>query len=157
MAMVRLSEFLRKIDGGDRLSLLLDRDPETVPPTLARTLWKLDQLGLLHDDAIFSLLSQPPIDPIGLYARLRERFPDWPWTFNPLTFSVACILAKRKDVPVAVLSLDLLSDTVEFAAMVDGRLHGVKTVEGSEWGPDALDRFLALAEETIERGRSAQP
>jgi hypothetical protein len=154
MALVRLPEFLRQLDDAEHLSLQIDKG-ETVPPTLVRTLWKLQQLDLLRDDVILSLLAQPPIDPIGLYGALRQRFPEWPWTFNPLTFSMVCILAKRKDAPVAVMTLDLLSDTVEFAALVEGTLHGVKTVDGADWGEDALDKLLALAEETIERGRAA--
>jgi hypothetical protein len=154
MPLLRLPEFLRKLDDSDRLSLQIDKD-ETAPPTLVRTLWKLERLGLLRDDVILSLLAQPPIDPIGLYATLRQRFPDWPWTFNPLTFSVVCILAKRKDVPVALMTLDLLSDSVEFAAMVDGSLHGVKTVDGAEWGDKPIETVMALVEKTVEQGRRA--
>lgn len=153
---LHLPEFLQQLDSSKALRLVLDKD-ETAPPTLVRTLWKLDQLGLLHDQVLFSLLAQPPIDPIGLYGALRARFPDWPWTFEPSSFSIVCILAKRRDEPVALLTLDLLSDSVEFASLINGSLHGVKTVSGDEWGDNPLDQVLALAQETIARGRNDNP
>jgi hypothetical protein len=152
----RLPEFLRHLDGADKLSLLLESDAP--PPTLVRTLWKLEQLGLLRDEVIFSLLAQPPLDPIGLYAGLRKRFPDWPWAFNALNFSVVCILAKRGDTPVAVMTLDLLSDAVEFVALVDGKLQVVATIDSDQWDPktDVVAEVYARVEKTVEQGRAAK-
>lgn len=113
------------IDGDVKESgLLLDGDMAT-PQTL-ELFRKMDRLGLLTDEAVFSLLSQAPVDPYGIYAGLRQHMEGW--QFDALKFCQLAIIAKVGNEPVAIMQVDLLCGDVHFITSNKGKLELLYTL-----------------------------
>jgi len=113
------------IDEGDKKAgMLLAGD--AAEPRVIELFRKLERLGLLTDEALFSLLAQAPVDPYGIFSGLRQRMDGW--QFDNLNFSMLAVLAKKGDVPVAAIQVDLLSDDVAFLASRDGKLSVFMTL-----------------------------
>lgn len=122
-----LQEFYKRAEDTEGAGLKL-RVPGAVLPTTIATLGKLDRLDLLTDEVIFALLGQANLDPLGLYGAMKSM---GVWAFNAIDFTMVQVLAKTKDVPVAVMRLDLFTDDLVFAVLKEGKLveHETLTVD----------------------------
>lgn len=129
MAAFTLKQFLLHAADTENAGLQL-RAAGSVPLPFLEALKKLDRLDLLRDDVIMGLVGQAPIDPIGLYGAMRTM---GVWAFNVFDFTMVQVLAKKGEVPVALMRLDLLSDDLVFVVLKDGKL-----VEHSQVSADRM-------------------
>jgi hypothetical protein len=90
-----------------------------VPPKTVENLRRLRRLGLLRDEVLLSLVGQAPIDPYGIFGALQRI---GVWAFQPLDCTAVQVLAKKGSKPVAIMSIDLLSDNITFVALKAGQL-----------------------------------
>jgi hypothetical protein len=100
-----------------------------VAPKVIDNFRRLERLGLLTGEVVLALLGQAPLDPIGVYGALKHT---GVWAFNALDFTVVQVLAKKKDMPVAVMRIDLLSDDIVFVAMQKKQLVQVSGITADE-------------------------
>lgn len=100
-----------------------------VAPKVIDNFRRLERLGLLTGEVVLALLGQAPLDPIGVFGALKHT---GVWAFNALDFTVVQVLAKKKDVPVAVMRIDLISDDVVFVAMQKKQLVQVSGITAEE-------------------------
>jgi len=106
----------------------------STPSKVIENLRRLHRLDLLTDEAIWSLVGQAPVDPLGVYGALRH----WGvWAFSPLDFTVVQVLAKKGAMPVAVMRVDLMSNEIVFVALERGQL-----VARARITPDQLEEKL---------------
>ena len=136
----------------DAAELVLEM-PLTQPPApeAFRNLSRFEQLGLLTGDTILSLIAQAPVDPLGLYAALRETAPDG-WVFSALDFSVVRILARDEHGVRASIRIDLLSDDVMLMRRRDGQLAlywGLVGDELAQWKYAALPMLQTRIDEAV--------
>lgn len=127
--------------------------PLTQPPAPAafHNLIRLEQLGLLTGDAILSLLAQAPVDPLGLYAALRNVAPEG-WVFSALDFCVVRVLDRDDRGVKASIRIDLLSDDVTLMRRRDGQLHlywGLTGDEVAQWGTAALPTLQMRIDDAV--------
>lgn len=108
------------------------------------TLRKLERLDLLSDEAVFNLIAQAPIDPIGLYGMCKH-FEDW--VFQSEDFTVTKILAKKGDDIAATMTIDLLSNRLLFLARQNGALLPVKVYEPDE----ILQNFKDISKDKVNQ------
>jgi hypothetical protein len=97
-------------------------------PKLVDNLKTLRRLELLTDEVVLSLLAQAPIDPLGVYGAMKHM---GVWAFSPLDFMMIQVLAKKGDLPVALMRLDLMSDDITFVALEKGQLVEVSVLEAN--------------------------
>ena len=127
---IGLKEFLRAANDNSSEEAVLTLSGSAATPKLLENLRRLDRLGLLTEEVVFSYLAQAPVDPLGIYGALRERIPDW--QFQALDCTVLTILAKVKDEPVAAMRLDLMSDDIIFIARQGRKLVQVDQAPAEE-------------------------
>lgn len=129
---MRLEDYVRVIEDQGAGGEITLEAPALPTPNLVANLRHLKNLGVLSDETIWALVGQAPIDPIGLFAVLRNR---GTWAFQPLDFTMLQILAKREGTPVALLRIDLMSDDMTFVVMKNQVL---------------VEEFVVTAEETTK-------
>lgn len=95
-------------------------------PRFVDNLKTLSRLELLTDEVVLSLLAQAPIDPLGVYGAMKHM---GVWAFSPLDFTVMQVLAKKGDLAVALMRIDLMSDDITFVALEEGQLVQVSVLE----------------------------
>jgi hypothetical protein len=130
-----LGEFADQADDVEGGAVAL-RIKAPVPPQLVDNLRKLRKLELLTDEVVWSLIAQAPIDPLGVYGAMKDM---GVWAFSGVDFTMVQVLAKAKDVPVALMRIDLMSDDITFVALEKGQLVQVSVIEA------------AFMEETLRR------
>lgn len=112
-APLTLGQFVENIEDVEDASVSL-RAKAPVPPKLVENLRSLKKLELLTDEVVWSLLAQAPIDPLGVYGAMKGM---GAWAFSPIDFTMVQVLAKTKDMPVALMRIDLMSDDIVFVAL----------------------------------------
>lgn len=130
---------------GRVIELELDDD---APPGLLDRLAKLDRLGLLNGDALMSIVAQAPIDPLNLFATIKDRMPG-AWAFSAVDFGVVRVLARddRGGVSAAV-RIDLMDSSVTTMAVNQaGQLTPLQRYEPE--GSLILERIQALCDEAV--------
>lgn len=120
-----LGEFADQADDVEGGAVAL-RIKAPVPPQLVDNLRKLRKLELLTDEVVWSLVAQAPIDPLGVYGAMKDM---GTWAFSGVDFTMVQVLAKAKDVPVALMRIDLMSDAITFVALEKGLLVQVSIIE----------------------------
>ncbi len=90
-----------------------------VPPSAIENLRRLRRLSLLNEEVLLSLIGQAPIDPFGVYGALQHT---GVWAFQPLDFTAVQVLAKKGPKPVALMSIDLMSDDITLVSLKKGHL-----------------------------------
>lgn len=146
--MANLKDFA--YDTANELSLELTS--KTGRESVKTNLRKLDRLGILCDEVIYTLLAQAPIDPAGVY-QLCE--PLGNWVFNPLNFSMARPVVSNGE-QVGSLEIDLLSSDMFFNRITDGKVVVAKSYNAEElivvcskFQEDKKDSFLAWVNKRI--------
>lgn len=122
-----LEEFIARDDwtSKEKVTLTLGALPKNVIDNLR----KLQRLGLLTDEAVVCLVGQAPIDPYHIFAAMKSY---GPWALNPLDFTAVAILAKKGAHPVALMSMDLLSNNLTFVTLKDKQLVQHSVLTGDE-------------------------
>lgn len=118
---MKLSDYVKTAGGAE-----LEIDTSSAPPSFLSLLRRLDRLELLRDDVLVSMLGQAPCDPYGIFGALKQHLNNW--EFEPGSCSIMSILAKKGDLPVAILQVDLLSGDLVFIARQEGKLEVVDNV-----------------------------
>lgn len=118
MPFFTLQEFIKQADDATDAGLKLRTGGPALPTTLA-TFNKLDRLDLLTDEVVLALIGQANLDPLGLYGAMKSM---GVWAFNAIDFTMVQVLAKVKDVPVAIMRLDLFTDDLVFVVLKEGQL-----------------------------------
>lgn len=95
-------------------------------PRFVDNLKTLSRLELLTDEVVLSLLAQAPIDPLGVYGAMKHM---GVWAFSPIDFTMIQVLAKKGDLAVALMRIDLMSDDMTFVALDKGHLVEVSVLE----------------------------
>lgn len=95
-------------------------------PRFVDNLKTLSRLELLTDEVVLSLLAQAPIDPLGVYGAMKHM---GVWAFSPIDFTMVQVLAKKGDLAVALMRIDLMSDDMTFVALDKGHLVEVSVLE----------------------------
>jgi len=121
-------EFLEKAGVDTGVELTLKSAP---PPQLLSMMKRLQRLGLLEGDVLFSILAQAPVDPLGVYGALREH---GVWAFQPFDCTMMQILAKAKGKTVALMRIDLISDDITFVTLQAGQLTERSCISADEIG-----------------------
>ncbi len=98
-------------------------------PKVVDVLKRLDRLDLLSGEVILALLGQAPIDPLGVYGALKHT---GVWAFSSLDCTMIQVLAKKKDTPVALMRIDLLSNDIIFVALQNKQLVEIATITATQ-------------------------
>lgn len=122
---------------------------EAPPQRALDNLAKLHKLGILHGEALMSLVAQAPIDPINLAGTLMQLLPDG-WAFSAIDFSMVRVIARADKAPTAAMHVDLMGNTIKFLARNRAKQLGVYKEYTVEPGPDTTEAIYALIKETIE-------
>ena len=125
---------------------------ESVPPISAlENLKKMHRMGILHGDAIFSLIAQAPIDPLNLMGTLLGALPEG-WTFSAQDFAMVRVLSQgSKKLVAAAIQVDLLGSTViTYARNRANQLVMFDMIDATkETGDGLLDKIQRLCDETV--------
>ncbi len=154
----KLEEFVDDVEEVADAGLLLQAGG-LLPPGILENLRKLRRLDLLQDEVVLALIGQAPIDPLGIYGAMKDM---GAWAFQSTDCTMLQILAKKGGRPVALMRLDLLSDSLDFVSLRQGQLALREQVTGevlvekmSEAGMTE-DRFrawlVAKMKATIDEG-----
>lgn len=118
MTQYSLTEYVDQAEDLDEADVVL-QVRGLVPPAALDNLRRFRRLSLLTEEVLLSLIGQAPIDPFGVYGALQY---SGVWAFQPLNFTAVQVLAKKGAKPVAVMSIDLMSDDITLVALKKGKL-----------------------------------
>ena len=118
MTQYSIEEYVDNAEGLDQADVVL-RVRGLIAPATLDNLRRLRRLSLLKDEVLLSLIGQAPIDPFGVYGALQNT---GVWAFQVYNFTAIQILAKKGSKPVAIMSIDLMSDDITLIALKRGVL-----------------------------------
>lgn len=128
--LVTLLETLARSDEPDAEGAFVKLPLTKALPGVIENMRRLERVGLLSEEVFLSIIASAPIDPHGLLRALQQYIPYW--TFQPFNCTVITVLAKVKDLPVALMQLDLVSDDIVFIARQKKQLVQVATLSAEE-------------------------